>query len=261
MLNTIIICLIAGIGAGVGTGFAGMSAAVVISPMLFTFLGMDAFEAVGIALASDVLASAFSAITYAKHKNIDIKNGLIMMITVLVFTFAGSLTGKLVPSKALGNLTFLSSFIVGIKFLLFPDKKTKEQQEKQSAKKKIIQSILCGIYIGFICGFMGAGGGLMMLFCLTTFLGYELKTAIGTSVFIMTFSALSGAVSHFYINGMPDPLILTICSVTTFIFAILAAKIANKVSTKTLNLITGIFLTLLGIAMLLFKIIINKSIL
>ena len=51
-----IVCFIAGIGAGLGTGFAGMSAAAVISPMLITFLGMDPYMAVGIALASDVLA-------------------------------------------------------------------------------------------------------------------------------------------------------------------------------------------------------------
>ena len=50
-----------------------MSAAAVISPMLITFLGMDPYMAVGIALSSDVLASAISAYTYAKNKNIDIK--------------------------------------------------------------------------------------------------------------------------------------------------------------------------------------------
>ena len=45
----ILVCFAAGIGAGLGTGFAGMSAAAVISPMLITFLGMPAYEAVGIA--------------------------------------------------------------------------------------------------------------------------------------------------------------------------------------------------------------------
>ena len=79
MLFKFIICFIAGIGAGLGTGFAGMSAAAVISPMLITFLGVPAYEAVGIALASDVLASAVSAYTYGKNKNLDIKNGLVMM--------------------------------------------------------------------------------------------------------------------------------------------------------------------------------------
>lgn len=55
-------------GAGLGTGFAGMSAAAVITPMLTTFLGIDPYVAVGIALASDVLASAVSAYTYGKTK-------------------------------------------------------------------------------------------------------------------------------------------------------------------------------------------------
>ena len=64
MLIEIIVCLIAGCGAGLGTGFAGMSAAVVITPMLVTFLGLPAYSAIGIALASDVLASGVSAYTY-----------------------------------------------------------------------------------------------------------------------------------------------------------------------------------------------------
>ena len=66
---TILVTFFAGMGAGLGTGFAGMSAAAVISPMLITFLNMDPYMAVGIALSSDVLASAVSAYTYHKNKN------------------------------------------------------------------------------------------------------------------------------------------------------------------------------------------------
>ena len=76
---TILVTFFAGMGAGLGTGFAGMSAAAVISPMLITFLNMDPYMAVGIALSSDVLASAVSAYTYHKNKNLDVRNGLIMM--------------------------------------------------------------------------------------------------------------------------------------------------------------------------------------
>ena len=79
ILFTVLVTFFAGMGAGLGTGFAGMSAAAVISPMLITFLDMEPYMAVGIALASDVLASAASAYTYGKHKNLDIKNGLVMM--------------------------------------------------------------------------------------------------------------------------------------------------------------------------------------
>lgn len=68
ILLTLLVTFFAGMGAGLGTGFAGMSAAAVISPMLITFLGMVPYMAVGIALSSDVLASAVSAYTYGKNK-------------------------------------------------------------------------------------------------------------------------------------------------------------------------------------------------
>ena len=95
ILKIILVTFFAGMGAGLGTGFAGMSAAAVISPMLITFLKVDPYMAVGIALASDVLASAVSAYTYKKSNNLDVKNGIIMMCSVLAFTFLGSSSSAL----------------------------------------------------------------------------------------------------------------------------------------------------------------------
>ena len=88
----------------------------------------------------------------------------------------------------------------------------------------------------------------MMLLLLTSILGYELKTAVGTSVFIMTFTALTGAGSHFMIGGMPQLLPLVLCIAFTFLWARIAAKFANKASAITLNRATGIVLTILGAA-------------
>ncbi len=245
-----IICFIAGIGAGLGTGFAGMSAAAVISPMLITFLGLPAYEAVGIALASDVLASAVSAYTYRKNKNLDIKNGIVMMIFVLLFTLAGSFIASLVPNTTMGSFSVFMTLLLGIKFIVKPVMTTKESMQAVSAKKRILQSVICGILVGFICGFVGAGGGMMMLLILTGVLGYELKTAVGTSVFIMTFTALTGAISHFAIGGMPDMLCLLFCVVSTLLWARIAARFANKASAVTLNRVTGIVLAALGCAIL-----------
>ena len=97
------------------------------------------------------------------------------------------------------------------------------------------QSVLCGMIIGFICGFVGAGGGMMMLLILVTVLGYELKTAGGTSVFIMAFTAFTGSVSHFVIGGAPDLLTLFFCVISTLLWARIAARFANKASAITLN--------------------------
>lgn len=250
IIVTVLVCFFAGMGAGLGTGFAGMSAAAVISPMLITFLGMDPYMAVGIALASDVLASAVSAYTYGKNKNLDIKNGLVMMATVLVFTAVGSWVSSLVPSTTMGGFSTFMTLLLGIKFIIKPVMTTKEAMGRVSAKKRIMQSIACGVLIGFICGFVGAGGGMMMLLILTSVLGYELKTAVGTSVFIMTFTALTGSVSHFAIGGAPDWTVLALCILFTLVWARIAARFANKASAKTLNRATGIILVVLGIVIL-----------
>ena len=253
LLFTIIVTFFAGMGAGLGTGFAGMSAAAVISPILITFLGIDPYIAVGIALSSDVLASAVSAYTYGKNKNLDIKNGLIMMVTVLIFTVVGSYISSLVPSATMGNFSVFMTFLLGIKFIVRPVMTTKEAMQGVSAKKRAIQSVICGIIIGFICGFIGAGGGMMMLLILTSVLGYELKTAIGTSVFIMTFTAFTGAVSHFAIGGLPDPAVWILCIIFTLIWARIAAVLANKATPKTLNRATGVILVVLGVVVMAFS--------
>lgn len=250
MIKILIVCLLAGLGAGLGTGFAGMSAAAVITPMLVTFLDIPAYEAVGIALASDVLASGISAYTYGKNKNLDIKNGLIMMAAVLVFTMVGSYISSLVPNSTMGGFSVCMTFILGIKFIVKPVMTTKETMNSVSEKKRVIQSLVCGSLIGFICGFIGAGGGMMMLLILTSVLGYELKTAVGTSVFIMTFTALTGAVSHMVIDGLPDIKVLVLCVLFTLIFAQIAARFANKASPKTLNRVTGVVLAILGLAIM-----------
>ena len=253
VLFKLVVCFIAGIGAGLGTGFAGMSAAAVISPMLITFLGMEPYIAVGIALASDVLASAVSAYTYGKNKNLDIKNGLVMMISVLCFTLVGSYVSSLVPSTTMGGFSTVMTLILGIKFIVRPVMTTKSAREGVSRKKQIIQSIVSGILVGFICGFVGAGGGMMMLLILTSVLGYELKTAVGTSVFIMTFTAFTGSVSHFAIGGMPDMFCLICCILSTLLWARIAAKFANKSSPIVLNRVTGVVLAVLGAAIVLVK--------
>ena len=86
----------------------------------------------------------------------------------------------------------------------------------------------------------------MMLLILTSVLGYELKTAVGTSVFIMAFTALTGAVSHFSIGSSPAWLILALCVVFTFLWARIAAVFVNKATPKTLNRATGVVLVVLG---------------
>ena len=245
----VLICFLAGAGAGIGTGFAGMSAATVISPMLVTFLGLPAYDAIGIALASDVLASAVSARTYAKSGAIDIKNGFVMMCGVLSMTTVGSWLSSFVSNGTLGGFSVTMTLLLGLKFLLLPAAALPHTMQDSTPVMQFIKGAVGGGCIGLICGFFGAGGGMMMLMVLTMVLGYELKTAVGTSVFVMTFSALTGAVSHFALGNLPRLDLLVLCVVFTLVWAQIAARIATQAAPALLNRLTGAILTVIGVVL------------
>ena len=250
LLIKIFVCFIAGAGAGIGTGFAGMSAAAVIGPMLITFLGIPAYDAVGIGLISDVLASLVSAYTYKKSGNLDVKNSLPLLISVLIVTMIGSFVASFLPEQAMSGTMQIALIIIGLRFILKPVNKTREQLESVSPKSRLSKAIIGGVIVGFICGFAGAGGGMMLLLVLTTFLGYPMHLAVGTSVFIMAFTALTGGISHFMIGGVPDILPLVLCVAFTLLWARIAAKIANKSNAKTLNRVVGIVMIVTSIVIL-----------
>ncbi len=252
MIRILLVCLIAGSAAGLGTGFAGLSAATIISPMLISFLGYPWYESVGIGLAADVLASAISAYIYRRNKNVDLKNGIYMLVAVMCMTFVGSFFSQFMPDLQMGYISIIFSILMGLNFVIHPISRQRTDFLPADEKIKVRISVICGIAIGLYCGFMGVGGGMMMLFILTYVLGYDVKKAVGTSVFIMAFTALTGAASHYYFGHVQQywPTLL-LCVAFTLVCAVLSSHFANRMSTKQTNRVTGVKLLILGIAMIL----------
>ena len=266
MLTKVVVCLIASLFAGIGTGLAGMSAAVAIAPLLMTFLGTSHFDAVTVSLASDVLASLLGFIAYKKAKNVDIKNALVLMISIIVFTFVGTIAGwfaeKYFGTTVMWYGTVITIALMGFKLTFFPKTKLDESEE-MSTRRRIVISLLFGTLIGFVCGFVGAGGGMMMLFALTVFLGYDLHKSVGTSLLIMTCTAFIGGVFHIVFEGAAigfsfanvDFVVLILCVAFTLIFSVIASNIANRISEKKLNLISGVMLIVIAAVVVIFNVI------
>lgn len=245
----ILVGILAGVGAGIGVGFASMSSAVVIGPVLITFLHMNPYQAVGIGLACDILASAVSAHAYAKTKAVDLKNGISLGICVLAFTVIGSVISSFLPDQFMGQSSVASTIVMGAVFLI-PQKKRKDKTTEVSFGKKNLV-LLIGAAVGLICGMFGAGGGMMIVLALTALMRYDFRTAVGTSLLIMTATALCGAVSHFVIGGVSEPLILPVVILSTAVAARCAAAVANRLDPVFLRKLTGAFLLVLAAIVLL----------
>ncbi|MDA3931384.1 MAG: sulfite exporter TauE/SafE family protein [Tenericutes bacterium] len=242
----ILIYIIAGFIAGVATGLVGLSAAVIIAPMYVTLLNMDPYIAIGIALASDVFASSFSAFHYIKNKNIHLKSASVMAITVLLFAIGASYISSTAKPTNLGIMLNIFVVLLGLRFLIFPVQDNQNKKIFTFTKSKFFASIFWGAVIGTISGYFGAGGGLSMLAVLTVVLGYNLKAGVGTSVFIMVFTALVGATTHIIIGGT-EWMALIITSMTAMVGANIASIYANKINHKVLNIVIGSFLVAFGV--------------
>lgn len=256
-----LIYVIAGLGAGVVTGLAGLSAAVVITPMLVSLCGWASYDAVTVALASDVLASLLSAYTYYKNGNIDVRRGALVTITAFLGSVMGSYCGYLFSQAqpdGLGYISMLTTVFLGVKFLVKPVNGGHDASgglQSGYAKAKTMLAMLLGCLIGWVCGFTGSGGGILMLTVFTMVLGYNLKVAVGTSTMIMSIVALTGTVSHVSMgaNIFPMPMVLVVIS--CLIGALVSARFANRCEIARLNRVVGVVLMILGAATILIKLI------
>lgn len=245
-----IVYILAGLGAGVVTGLAGLSAAVVITPMLVGICGWDSYDAVTVALAADVLASMLSAYTYYKNKNIDIRRGVLVGFTAFLGSIVGSYCGYLFNEAqpgGLGMIAMLTTIFLGIKFLAKPISGGVDAKSGQMSSGKTALAMFLGLGIGWVCGFTGSGGGVLMLTVFTLVLGYNLKVAVGTSTMIMTLVALTGAISHVSMGATIFPVPMVVVVLTCLFGAWVSAKFANKCEIVKLNRIIGIVLMILGV--------------
>ena len=248
-----VIYILAGLGAGAVTGLAGLSAAVVITPLLVGFCGWLSYDAVTVALAADVLASLYSAYTYYKNGNIDLKRGALVSATAFAGAVIGSYCGYLFSVQqpdGLGYLSMLTTISLGFKFIFKPVTGGRDAAvsiEGRSEKIRLILATVLGCGIGWVCGFTGSGGGILMLTVFTVVLGYNLKIAVGTSTMIMTVVALTGAVSHVSMGANVDTLPLILIVSTCVFGAAVSAKFANRCEITRLNRVVGTVLLILGI--------------
>lgn len=211
-------------------------------------------------MASDVLASLFTAVTYYKNKNIDVRRGLLVALTAFFGSIIGSYCGYLFSQQepdGLGYISMLSTVFLGLKFLIKPivGGETAESAKERQRTGKTALAMVLGCLIGWVCGFTGSGGGILMLTVFTLVLGYNLKVDVGTSTLIMTLVAMTGAVSHFSMGAKVEVVPFIVVVISCLIAAVVSARFANKCNTRILNRMIGSILLILGVATTLMKLI------
>ena len=247
-----IIYILSGIAGGILTGMAGLTAAMVLTPILCGACGWDGYDAVTLSLIANVPSAMVTSYTFYKNGNIDLKRGMPVALVSFAGAIVGSWLGYLfsqVSENGVSYIVIISNLLLAMKFLIPVRKKnetvTSNHDSKENARNVI--ALILGFLIGAECGFMGSAGGVLMLLVLTMVLGMDTKLAVGTSSLVMTLVALTGAVSHLAMGATMELIPALIITVSCTISALVSARFANKMAESTINRSAAIVLILISI--------------
>ena len=251
-----LIYILSSLAGGVLVGMAGLTAAMVLTPILTGACCWGDYDAVTMSLVANVPSAIITSYTYHKNGNIDMKRGMSVALSSFAGAVVGSWLGYLfsqVSENGVSYAVIVMNLVLAVKYLK-PAKEKKEtltEKEQSKAKKKMLLAMFLGFLIGVECGFMGSAGGVLMLMVLTLVLGMETKMAVGTSSLVMTLVALTGAVSHLMMGAKLEIIPAVIMTLSCTLGAVVSSRFANKVSDTTMNRAAAIVLILVSIVSLL----------
>ncbi|MDX1687966.1 MAG: sulfite exporter TauE/SafE family protein [Candidatus Promineifilaceae bacterium] len=249
---TVILTLLAGIFAGILTGLMGSSGVMVIVPAM-TLLGYRVHEAVAISLAVDMVASVVVTVTYFRHDQVNLRQGLWVALAAVGGAQIGSRLSVYIPEFGLGSGYGVLLFISAVPFWRRGTRREKPEIREDAAyiqwlkQHPLFTSIFLGLSIGAAAGVFGVGGGILFLFALLI-IGYDLHKAIGTSTLIMALATASGAAGHALIGNLPYSA-AALATVGTIGGGFAAAWVANHLSERRLGKLIAVVFVFLGIAM------------
>ena len=250
---TTILLLIFGFGSGISVGTASGTSGSFLIPCLTIFIGHSIHRAIGTSLLVDCIIGGVAGLVFLKNGHVDMRSGFLLAVTGVIGAIIGSRftasTSPLVLSIFIGLLLIT----IGANFIINGVQRNVDFIEDRINLKffkdnKILSFIICGLVIGLVSGFSGGGGGGMVALFLIFILGYDIHTAIGTSLIMMFFIAGSGTVVHFLNNEVIFSAAL-IAGFGAIMGAVAGSVVANKVDENKLGRLIGVIFIVLGIAL------------
>ena len=251
----IFLLLLVGCFSGMVTGLTGASGVMVVVPLITILFKFPIHEAIGTSLVVDVLTSMLISVTYFKNDNIALKLAGWVAVSSVIMAQIGARFSDKIPERGLDSgfafvLIVLALIIwrTGIKRDKSPVDPFDLSDHRSPLWRLLLSVLLAGIS-GFMTGFIGAGGGTNILLILLFINRFPMHKALGTSIMIMSFTALSGVIGHASLGNvnLMTGITLAFSAIFTGIFC---ARFASKISEKSLSRLMGGVYLILGVVMM-----------
>lgn len=187
-----LIGLILSAAIGLSLGLIGGGGSILTVPILVYFLGVSPHDAVGMSLAVVGATSLFGALLHYRQENVDVRSGILFGAAGIVGAIAGSPLTKLVAAGTLLLIFGVLMLVVAVSMLW----RKNRGSDEVTYVPHTAQGLAAGFGVGVLTGFLGVGGGFLIVPALVYFGGLSMKKAIGTSLLVIFLNCVAGLVGH-----------------------------------------------------------------
>ena len=243
-----------GFVAGVLSGAFGIGGGVLLVPALSLAFGLGGLEAVGTSLPVMIPTALAGAYSYLRAGQIRVSDGLRMGLAGAVTAPLGALGADRVGGTfvlvALALVVLYIAVDVAIQVWRPPARRHLEAAEPTSEGIPLGLTLGIGATAGAVAGFLGVGGGFLMVPLLSRYARVPVKRAIGTSLTAIAILAVPGPLSHVAL-GNADLLLAVVLALGMVPGALVGARITLGARDRVVQTAFAILLWLIGIVLLL----------
>lgn len=242
--GAILIDVLLGFVIGLTLGLLGGGGSILTVPALVYIVGVNPQAAITASLVIVGMNSAMGAMMHRKQGTLNWKVALLFGGSGMIVAYLSAGLSKLVSSHMLMVLFALLMLLVGT-LMIFRKQPAEEDQQRRGW----MVTMASGAGVGLLTGFLGVGGGFLIVPALVMLVGLPMRQAVGTSLVIIAMNSLAGFLGH--LNGPPiDMTVIALFVVAGFAGALAGARLVKRVNPLLLRNAFGMFVIGLAIVLL-----------
>jgi len=245
-LATVAALLLSGL-IGISLGLLGGGGSILALPVLVFVARLDPRQAVGMSLAIVGATSLTTSLLHRRSGRVDTRTGALFGGVGLPAAFLGARLTHLLPPRTLLLCFGILMLVVGT---LMVARALREKHEAVAVRPRRPAAVLAaGAGVGFLTGFLGIGGGFLIVPALTLFAGLAMPVAVGTSLLVIAFNCAAGFLGH--LEAAAIPIVPTLSFMGMAIAGgVVGERMAGRASPRRLRRAFGIFIILIGLYVL-----------
>jgi uncharacterized membrane protein YfcA len=230
---------------GVSLGLLGGGGSILAVPLLVYVAQIDVRTAIGMSLAVVGATSLGGAAVHARGGRVDLKAALLFGGAGMVAAPIGAQVTHMVPPRAL--LVLFATLMIVVGALMLRARRPPSTSTPPPPRR--LRVVGAGLGVGLLTGFLGVGGGFLIVPALTLFAGLPIRTAIGTSLLVIALNAAAGLAGHIRHGGLPLELTLAF-SAAAVVGVVFGVKLSAGLAPVQLRRAFAAFVVLIGLSLL-----------